>query len=132
MNDERDPDLDSALADMHRATAVARARKSERIVRQDYFNGPCTLCRHWPADEYAFREVRWVDDKNVRRTLVEPCPWVYCPYVEGEEYQGIQGDFDPPKVDRRGVAVSMAAWKAAVRLRYRMESEEVFTETEED
>ena len=55
---QRDPDLTSTEDAMHRAAAIARARLSERIAGRQYINEPCRLCRHWPAEEYAYREVR--------------------------------------------------------------------------
>ena len=132
MTDERDPDLAGAEGAMRRAAEIARTRLSERIAGRRSINGSCKLCRHWPAEEYAFREVHWLDDKDRKRIKTEPCPWTYCPYVEGEDDQGFQADFDAPTNERKGVVVSLAAWKVEARLRYRVGSERALTESEED
>ena len=52
--------------------------------------------------------------------------------ANNEDYRALQAEFDPPFADHRGVVVSLAAWKAAARLRYRIASEEALLPLETD
>ena len=49
-----------------------------------------------------------------------------------EDYGALQAEFDPSFAERRNVVVSLAAWKAAARLRYRIASEQALLPLEVD